>query len=72
MLFVTYHSVQRPCNLSEIVPDELRTVLPDDVFVETVFSVVGRFYLVVKVVGKQDDKLVIVRLRSNLVRCASS
>ena len=41
MLFVTYASVQRPCNLSEIVPDILRAVTPGDVFVETVFSVVG-------------------------------
>ena len=42
MLFVTYPSVQRPCNLSEIVPDILRTVTPGDVFVETVFFGVGK------------------------------
>lgn len=41
MLFVTYPSVQRTCNLSEIVPDILRAVTPGDVFVETVFSGVG-------------------------------
>ena len=41
MLFVTYPSVQRTCNLSEIVPDILRAITLGDIFVETVFSGVG-------------------------------